>query len=96
MLKKSSTTGIALSTAIVAASLLFSSCSNKITEEQLLQLKDLRMKERSLNESIQKKRDEKSRLEKELSTRMSELKDCNDKKAYITGKLQNWPNIWPE
>jgi len=96
MLKKSSTKGIALSIAIVAASLLFSSCSNKITEEQLLQLKDLRLKERSLNESIQKKRDEKSRLEKELSARKGELKDCNDKKAFVTGKLQNWPNVWPE
>ncbi len=96
MLKKSSTRGLVLSAALVAASLVFSSCSNKITEEQLAQLKDLRLKERSLNESIQKKRDEKSRLEKELSARKAELKDCNDKKAFVTGKLQSWPNVWPE
>lgn len=96
MLKKSSTKGIALSTAIVAASLLFSSCSNKITELQLQQLKDLRMKERSLNESIQKKRDEKSRLEKELNARKGELDDCTKKSDFVKGKLQNWPNVWPE
>lgn len=96
MQKRYSAKGIASMVAIVAASLVFSSCSNKITEEQLTQLKDLRMQERNLNESIQKKRDEKSRLEKELSSRKAELKDCNDKKAFVTTKLKNWPNVWPE
>lgn len=96
MLKKSSTKGISISTLAVAGLLLFSSCSNKITEEQLKQIKDLRMKEKSLNESIQKKKDEKSRLMKEMDSRKAELKDCTDKKNFVQQKLQQWPNVWPE
>ncbi len=96
MLKKSSTKGIAISTLAVAGLLLFSSCSNKITEEQLKQLKDLRLKEKGLNESIQKKKDEKSRLMKEMESRRAELKDCTDKKNFVQQKLQQWPNVWPE
>ena len=54
------------------------------------------MKEKSLNESIQKKKDEKSRLMKEMDSRKAELKDCTDKKNFVQQKLQQWPNVWPE
>ena len=96
MLKRSSTKGIFFGAFVVAAGMLFSSCSNKITEEQLKQLQDLRMKERGLNESIQKKKDEKSRLMREMDSRKAELKDCTDKTNFVQQKLQQWPNIWPE
>ena len=44
---------------------------------------------RDSNRDIQK-------VQIELNGRMSELKDCNDKKDYLTKKLANWPNVWPE
>ena len=81
--------------AVLGAALCFAGCSNKITEEQLTQLKNLRAQEKSLNESILQKKDAKSRLEQELSTRKNELKDCNEQKQYVLEKLQNWPNVWP-
>lgn len=96
MLKKGSVKAIAVTMAIAAASFGFSGCASKITEEQLATLRDLRGKERSLNESIQMKRDEISRLQRELETRKGELKECNDRKAYLEAKLQTWPNCWPQ
>lgn len=96
MRKNSTSKGMILSILVVAASIVFSSCSNKITEEQLSQLKELRQKERSLTEAIQKKKDEKSRLEKEVNARKAELKDCNEKTKFVEGKLQQWPNVWPK
>ncbi len=95
MLTKGSIKAIAVTVAIAAASFSFSGCASKITEEQLATLKDLRGKERSLNESIQNKRDEISRLQRELNNRKTELKDCNDRKSNLESKLQNWPNVWP-
>ncbi len=82
--------------AIIIAGTLFTSCSNKITEEQLAQLKELRKQERSLTEMIDKKRAEKSKLESELSTRKSELNKCNEENDYIKKHLASWPDIWPD
>jgi septal ring factor EnvC (AmiA/AmiB activator) len=57
---------------------------------------ELRASERSLNDDIQKKRDEKAKLESELNARKSELKKCNDEVDYIKQKLAVWPDIWPD
>lgn len=81
---------------IVAFGLLFSSCSNKITEEQLMQLRELRKQERSLNETISKRKDEKMKLERELNSRKAELKECQDKTNFVKDKLANWPDVWPD
>ena len=96
MLKKSFITRIGLSSIIIALALFASSCSNKITEEQLQQLKELRKQERSLTEMIDKKKQQKSRLENELKSRKSELDDCNKKKNFVQDKLSKWPDIWPD
>lgn len=96
MLKKSSIKAIVITSTIAVASMAFSGCASKITEEQLATLRDLRSKERSLNESIQNKRGEISRLQNEIAKRQNELKDCNGKKASVESKLQNWPNVWPD
>lgn len=95
MRKNGSLKGTIAALAVVGTALLFSGCSNKITQEQLTQLKNLRAQEKSLNESILQKKDAKSRLEQELSTRKNELKECNDQKQFVIEKLQSWPNVWP-
>lgn len=81
---------------VVGIGLFLSSCSNKITEEQLMQLRELRKQERALNESISKKKDEKTRLERELNARKAELKDCEDKTQFVKDKLARWPDVWPD
>lgn len=86
--------GIAIPSIVL--SLLFSSCSNKITEEQLMQLRELRKQERSLNESISKKKDEKGKLERELNARKAELRDCQEKTQFVNDKLAKWPDVWPD
>lgn len=87
--------GVSLGALIVAGA-LFTSCSNKITDEQLAQLKELRKQERSLTESIDKKKAEKSKLENELNQRKSELSKCNEENDFIKKKLAAWPDIWPD
>ena len=87
---------IGVSSIALAIALTFSSCTPKITEEQMLQLKELRNKEATLNESITKKQQEKRKLEQEVNARKAELKKCQDDKAFIMDKLSKWPNCWPD
>jgi septal ring factor EnvC (AmiA/AmiB activator) len=96
MLKKSFITKIGVSSLLVAFVLFVSSCTSKITEEQLQQLNELRKQERSLTEMIDKKKQQKSRLEQELKSRQVELDDCTKKKEFVQDKLSKWPDIWPD
>ena len=88
--------GFGLTSIIVASAMYISSCTPMITEEQKLQLKELRNKERSLTESIARKKSEKSKIEAELNSRKSELKKCQDENDFIKQKLAAWPNCWPD
>lgn len=83
-------------TLVLAGAMFLSSCSNKITEEQMAQLDGLRRDEAKLNESLSKVRSEKSRLESELNARKAELKKCDDEVAFIKAKLATWPDVWPD
>jgi len=80
----------------VAAAATLASCSNKITEEQLAQLRDLRQREQTLTQQIRAKKDERSRLQGEINTRRAELDRCNNDKAFVQGKLSQWPDVWPD
>jgi hypothetical protein len=72
------------------------SCSSKITEEQLAQLRDLRQREQTLNQQIRTRESERSRLQGEVSARRAEVDRCNTNKQFVQGKLQQWPNVWPD
>ncbi len=85
-----------LSILVLAGGLFMSSCSSKITDEQLAQLDGLRRDEAKLNEQISQVKNEKSRLEAELNARKAELKECQDKVNYIKQKLATWPDVWPD
>ncbi|MCX7880132.1 MAG: hypothetical protein N2517_05680 [Ignavibacteria bacterium] len=85
-----------LSVFFISLGLLLFSCTPKITQEQLMQLRELRKQERSLNEMLSKKRDEKSRLERELNSRKNELRDCESKSQIVRDRIARWPNIWPD
>jgi uncharacterized protein (DUF3084 family) len=96
MQRKRIISGLTISSILLAFVLFLGSCSNKITEEQLAQLKELRKESRSLSEQIDKRKGEKSKLESELKARQAELKKCQDQVDFIKQKLALWPDIWPD
>ncbi len=81
---------------IFALFLLTNGCSNKITQEQLMQLRELRKEQSSLTEQINKRKDEKTKLERELTARKAELKDCEERTQFVKDKLAKWPDVWPD
>lgn len=95
MLKNRFLKFLGVGSVVIAASIFIGSCSNKITDEQLAQLRELRRQEKSLTESIQKDKDEKRRLESELNARKAELDKCAKEREFIMEKLSKWPNVWP-
>lgn len=96
MFRKRLVSGLGISTFVIAASMLVSSCSNKITDEQLAQLRDLRSRERNLSESIQKRTDDKNRIERELNARKNDVTKCQQEVAEVRTRLSSWPDIWPD
>jgi peptidoglycan hydrolase CwlO-like protein len=87
---------LGLSSAILFSTMSFTSCTSKITEEQLAQLAELRKKENQLNQSITTKQSEATKLESEINSRQAVLNDCNKDKDFIKTKLSQWPNVWPD
>lgn len=78
------------------ATVMLSSCSSKITEEQMMQLQELRKQERSLQDAITNKKSELNRLKDEINMRRSELRNCEGERDLIKQRLSQWPNIWPD
>ena len=76
--------------------LTLSSCSFKITEEQLAQLQELRRQERSLQDGIANKKAELGRINDEINMRKTELKNCNSELDLIKQRLSKWPDVWPD
>ena len=81
--------------AIVAAAML-ASCSSKVTQEQLTQLSDLRRQKDALNSQISAKEQEKNRVQGDVNARRADLDKCNTNKQFVSGKLAQWPDVWPD
>ncbi len=73
-----------------------SSCSNKITEEQLTQLQELRRQERSLQDGISNKQTELNKIRQEINMRKADLTNCQNELNTIKTRLSQWPDIWPD
>jgi len=82
--------------AVTAGTLGMAGCSSKITDEQLAQLKDLRQQETTLQSQIKQRNDVKSQLTNEVSRLQADLNQCGQDKAFVQGKLSQWPNVWPD
>ncbi|MGE5480734.1 MAG: hypothetical protein ACM3U1_09950 [Chloroflexota bacterium] len=81
---------------LLASSSFFTSCTPKVTEEQLTQLQDLRRRERTLNDDISRTRTSLTKIESEIASRRNEVTNCNKQKDFINQKLSSWPNSWPD
>jgi peptidoglycan hydrolase CwlO-like protein len=73
-----------------------SSCSNKITEEQLAQLQELRRQERSLQDGISNKQTELNKIRQEINMRKADMTNCQNELNTIKTRLSQWPDIWPD
>lgn len=85
-----------IGTAALFGLFFLTGCTPKITQEQLQRLRELRAQERQLTQDIQQKEAEKGRLQREVSSRQSELRQCNDRKQFVQEKLAAWPSVWPD
>lgn len=79
--------------AVLVGALGFSSCTKMIQPEQLTELRDLRAREAQLTKSIADKESQKVKLQRELESRQQETKRCNEKRAYVQEKLNNYPQV---
>ena len=82
--------------AVLASSVILTSCSCKITDEQLGKIADLRRQEKSINTEITNVQNERAKLNKELQARKAEADDCNEKRNTVRLRLSQWPNVWPD
>lgn len=80
----------------LAGTTFLTSCSSKITQEQLTELQNLRQQEQTLNQQIRTKEQEKSRLQSEINARRADYDRCNTNRQFVQGKLSQWPNVWPD
>ncbi|MCS7177086.1 MAG: hypothetical protein NZ960_05650 [Candidatus Kapabacteria bacterium] len=87
---------VAIGATLLAGLLGVGGCTPKITEEQLQRLRELRAQERQLLQDIQRKDSDKSRLQREISSRQAELNRCQEAKRFVQEKLAAWPNVWPD
>lgn len=99
MLRKGLVSGLRIGSAILAVTIVISSCTSMITEEQLKKLEQLRQQERELKTDIKNKKSDISDLEKDLNDKMSQLQDCQKKTEFVNEKLAKpdcWPDCWPD
>jgi len=85
-----------LSSMLVLSSSLLSNCTRMITEEQLMQLQELRKRESQLNTQISNKQQEINKIQGEINARKGELKNCDKEREIVKQKLSQWPNVWQD
>ncbi|MCX7930704.1 MAG: hypothetical protein N2663_08315 [Chlorobi bacterium] len=70
---------------------MVSGCTKMIQPDQLAELKQLRAREVQLAQSISDAQSRKQRLERELSSRDSELKRCKETQALLQSRINGHP-----
>ena len=75
--------------------LMLGGCHPEASVEQLQKIKELEAEKGSLEQSIQTKQSEKSKLESQLSAVDSKLKDCNQEKETVKQRLASWQEPAP-
>lgn len=75
---------------------VLSSCSCKIKDEQQNLINRLRADERQLVIDTETAERNKTRISGELNARQGEVRQCNERKAFVQDKMSRWPNIWPD
>lgn len=81
---------------LIATTILLSSCTCKIREDQLAKLAELRRQEKSIGSEISEQQSAKAKIDNELRQVTSEANDCNSRRDIVKQRLSVWPNIWSD
>jgi outer membrane murein-binding lipoprotein Lpp len=87
---------VSMGIVVLGGTLVLSSCTCKVNEEQLAKLADIRKQEKTLNSEISEQQNAKSKVDRELQARTNEANDCNGRRDIVKQRLSSWPNIWPD
>lgn len=85
---------LALPLALCGIVIVLASCTCKIKEEQLSQIRQIRTQDKETASGINTAESEKARVSRELSARQAEVRSCNDRLSFVQQKKSQWPNIW--
>jgi len=82
--------------AFLGIALVLASCTCKIKEEQMSQIRQLRTEDKQTAADIQKAETEKSRVQKELASRQGDVRQCNQRLSFVQQKKAQWPNVFQD
>jgi len=82
--------------AFLGIALVLASCTCKIKEEQMSQIRQLRTEDKQTAADIQKAEAEKSRVDKELASRQGDVRQCNQRLSFVQQKKSQWPNVFQD
>jgi len=85
---------LSMPAALLGVALVLASCTCKIKEEQLSQIRQIRTQDKETAAEISKVESDKARASGELASRQAEVRTCNDRLSFIQQKKSQWPNIW--
>lgn len=88
--------GAIVAIAAVGTALVLTSCTCKIKDEQLASIRQLRSDEKQLAMDITKAESDRTRIQGELNSRQGEVRNCNQRLAFVQDKKAKWPNVWGE
>jgi outer membrane murein-binding lipoprotein Lpp len=86
--------GAVVAIATLGTALVLTSCTCKIKDEQLAQVRQLRSEEKQLAADIQKAESDRTKIQGELSSRQGEVRNCNQRLSFVQQKKAAWPNVW--
>ena len=81
---------------LLAVALVLASCTCKIKEEQMSQIRQLRTEDKQTAADIQKADAEKARVQKELASRQGDVRQCNQRLSFVQQKKAQWPNVFQD
>jgi septal ring factor EnvC (AmiA/AmiB activator) len=82
--------------AFLGVALVLASCTCKIREEQMSQIRQLRTEEKQTASDIQRAEAEKARVDKELASRQGDVRQCNQRLSFVQQKKAQWPNVFQD
>ncbi|MCX6139929.1 MAG: hypothetical protein NTX15_03725 [Candidatus Kapabacteria bacterium] len=88
--------GALVAIATLGTALVLTSCTCKIKDEQLAQIRQLRTDEKQLAVDMKKSQSDLARIQGELSGRQGEVRNCNQRLSFVQDKKAKWPNVWPD
>lgn len=82
--------------AFLGIGLVLASCTCKIKEDQMSQIRQLRTEDKQTAADMQKAEAERARVQKELASRQGDVRQCNQRLAFVQQQMAKWPNVFQD